>query len=85
MNEKKNILHGYVKSNKMNKSIIVIVNRRVKHPIYGKFIKKRTKFCVHDENNISNVGDLVEICESKPISKTKSWTLLSILEKSVIK
>lgn len=84
MNVKKNILHGYVISNKMQKSAVVIVDRRVKHSMYGKFIKKRTKLCVHDEKNVCKIGDLVEIYECKPISKTKSWMLLNVLEKSNI-
>ncbi|VFP88708.1 30S ribosomal protein S17 [Buchnera aphidicola (Cinara piceae)] len=84
MNQKKNILQGRVISNKMQKSIIIVVNRRIKHSIYGKFIKKRTKLCVHDEKNICNIGDLVEICECRPISKTKSWILLKILDKAII-
>ncbi|WP_075434249.1 30S ribosomal protein S17 [Buchnera aphidicola] len=84
MNEKKNILHGHVTSNKMNKSIVVIVNRRIKHTVYGKFVKKRTKLCVHDEKNISHIGDLVQICECRPISKTKSWILVNVIKKSII-
>ncbi|VFP79335.1 30S ribosomal protein S17 [Buchnera aphidicola] len=84
MSQKKNVLQGRVISNKMQKSIIVVVIRRIKHSIYRKFIKKRTKLCVHDEKNICNIGDLVEICEYRPISKTKSWILLKILEKSII-
>ncbi|VFP81239.1 30S ribosomal protein S17 [Buchnera aphidicola (Cinara kochiana kochiana)] len=84
MNEKKNILQGYVTSNKMQKSAIVTIDRRVKHIMYGKFINKRTKLCIHDEKDICNIGDLVEICECRPISKTKSWTLLRVIEKSII-
>jgi small subunit ribosomal protein S17 len=72
---------GLVISNKMNKSIVVGVARFVKHSIYGKFIKRTTKLYAHDENNISNEGDIVEIRECRPISKTKSWTLVKILKK----
>ncbi|MCM0158243.1 30S ribosomal protein S17 [Candidatus Nardonella dryophthoridicola] len=68
----KNIKQGYVLKNKMNKTIIVVVNRLVKHKIYKKIIKKKTKFYVHDEKNICNVGDIVTIKEHRPISKTKS-------------
>ncbi|VFP78314.1 30S ribosomal protein S17 [Buchnera aphidicola (Cinara cuneomaculata)] len=84
MNKKKNILQGYVTSNKMQKSTIVTIDRRVKHVIYGKFVNKRTKLCVHDEKDICKIGDLVEICECRPISKTKSWTVLRVIENSII-
>jgi small subunit ribosomal protein S17 len=73
---------GVVVSNKMNKSIVVSVERKVKHPIYGKFIKKTTKFMAHDENNESNVGDLVLIAETRPMSKNKNWRLKQILERA---
>lgn len=73
---------GVVTSNKMNKSITVIVERKVKHPKYGKFIKKTTKFAVHDENNTCNIGDLVRIMETRPISKNKCWRLVEIIEKA---
>ncbi|ABJ90786.1 30S ribosomal protein S17 [Buchnera aphidicola] len=84
MNEKKNLLNGYIVSNKMNKSAVVIVERKIKHSIYKKFIKKRTKLCIHDEKNICNIGDIVTIRECRPISKTKSWILVNILEKSIV-
>jgi len=73
---------GVVVSNKMNKSIVVSVERKVKHPIYGKFIKKTTKFMAHDENNESNVGDLVLIAETRPMSKNKNWRLKQIIERA---
>lgn len=82
MNDKKNILKGCVVSNKMQKSIIVNIDRKIKHAIYGKYVKKRTKLCVHDERDVCEIGDIVEICECRPISKTKSWALLRVLEKS---
>jgi small subunit ribosomal protein S17 len=73
---------GTVVSNAMQKSIIVVVERKVKHPMYGKFIKKTTKFAVHDEKNEANVGDTVSIMETRPLSKTKSWRLISILQRA---
>lgn len=73
---------GVVVSNKMSKSIVVAVERKVKHPIYGKFIKKTTKFMAHDEKNESNVGDLVLIAETRPLSKNKNWRLKQILERA---
>lgn len=69
-------------SDKMEKSITVAIERKVKHPIYGKIIKRTTKLHVHDENNECNIGDLIEIRECRPLSKTKSWTLVRILEKA---
>ena len=69
---------GKVVSNVMDKSITVLVERRVKHPVYGKIIKRSTKIHAHDANNECSVGDEVTIKEVKPISKTKSWTLISI-------
>jgi len=75
-------LKGRVSSNRMQKTVTVIIERLVKHPLYGKFIKRTTKFHVHDEHNKCNEGDLVEISECKPISKTKSWILVKIIEKA---
>src|SRR3990167_7288931 len=71
-------LVGTVVSDKMQKSATVLVERRVKHPKYGKFVKRSTKFHVHDENNTCRVGDVVLIRESKPISKTKSWVFVEV-------
>jgi len=76
-------LKGRVTSNKMNKSAVVTIERFIKHPIYKKFIKKTTKLHVHDENNSCSIGDEIEIRESRPISKTKSWTLVRILKNSI--
>ncbi|MCP5208648.1 MAG: 30S ribosomal protein S17 [Hahellaceae bacterium] len=73
-------LSGKVVSNKMDKSITVLIERRVKHPIYGKYVKRSTKLHAHDENNECNIGDTVTIAESRPISKTKCWKLVSINE-----
>lgn len=72
---------GLVTSNKMNKSIAVIVERKLKHPKYGKYVKKTSKFIVHDEKNECNPGDIVRIQETRPISKNKSWKLVEIIEK----
>ena len=73
---------GKVVSNKMQKSITIAVNRKVKHPIYGKFLNRTTKFMAHDENNESNVGDLVLIAETRPMSKNKNWRLKQIIERA---
>lgn len=72
---------GIVSSNKMNKSIVVAVERKVKHAKYGKFIKKTTKFMAHDETNICSIGDKVLIQETRPLSKNKNWRLVEVLEK----
>lgn len=73
---------GVVSSNKMDKTITVAVERKVKHPIYGKFVKKTTRFHAHDEKNECTVGDVVKIMESRPLSKTKRWRLVEIVEKA---
>jgi len=72
---------GVVVSNKMDKSIVIAVKRKVKHPIYGKFVNKTTKFMAHDEENTCNEGDTVLIQESKPISRDKRWTLVKVIER----
>ncbi len=73
---------GVVSSNKMTKTITVAVERKVKHPIYGKFLKKTTKFHAHDEQNAAGIGDVVRIMETRPMSKTKRWRLVEIIEKA---
>jgi small subunit ribosomal protein S17 len=73
---------GVVVSDKMEKSIIVAVKRKVKHPIYGKFVNKTTKFHAHDEENTCNAGDTVKIMETRPLSKTKCWRLVEIIERA---
>ncbi len=73
---------GTVVSNKMTKSITVTVDRRVKHPIYGKFVNKTTKFMAHDEKNEAGIGDTVRIAETRPLSKNKRWRLVEIIEKA---
>ncbi len=77
-------LTGKVVSNRMTKSITVSIERRVKHPLYGKYTTKSTKLKAHDESNDCNIGDLVKITECRPISKTKSWTLHEIVERAAI-
>jgi small subunit ribosomal protein S17 len=72
---------GVVISNKMEKTITVTVERKVKHPIYGKFVKKTTKFHAHDEKNECSIGDTVKIMETRPLSKTKRWRLVEVVEK----
>ena len=73
---------GVVVSNKMEKSIVVLVERKVKHPKYGKFVKKSTRFMAHDEKNECNIGDTVRIMETRPLSKNKCWRLVEITERA---
>ncbi len=73
---------GVVVSNKMNKSIVVLVERKVMHAKYGKFVKKTSRFLAHDEKDESNVGDTVRIMETRPISKDKCWRLVEIVERA---
>ena len=75
-------VQGRVVSNKMDKTITVMVERTVKHPIYGKFIKRSTKLHAHDEANVCNEGDLVSVTECRPLSKSKTWMLVDVLEKA---
>ncbi len=72
---------GVVSSNKMDKTITVKVERKVKHPLYGKFVKKTTSFHAHDEKNECSIGDTVKIMETRPMSKTKRWRMVEIVEK----
>ncbi len=73
---------GLVVSNKMDKSIAVLVERQFKHPMYGKFVKKSKKFIAHDEKNECNIGDTVRIMETRPLSKNKNWRLVEIIERA---
>jgi small subunit ribosomal protein S17 len=73
---------GKVVSNKMQKSITVAVDRKVKHPIYGKFVNRTTKFMAHDEDNTAGIGDTVRIMETRPLSKNKRWRLVEVIEKA---
>jgi small subunit ribosomal protein S17 len=75
-------LQGVVISNKMDKSIVVMIERRVKHPMYGKYITRSTKLKAHDEANVCNEGDVVTIREVAPISKSKNWTLVDVVTKA---
>ena len=85
MEEKRNLSKeriGIVTSNKMEKSIVVSETRRVKHPLYGKFVLKTKKYHAHDETNDCNIGDTVKIMETRPLSKTKCWRLVEIIERA---
>ena len=73
---------GVVVSNKMEKTIVVAEKRKVMHPIYGKFVNKTSKFYAHDEKNDCNIGDTVKIMETRPLSKTKGWRLVEIIERA---
>lgn len=73
---------GVVVSNKMDKTIVVVVERKEKHPMYGKFVKKTTKFVAQDDKNECGIGDTVRIMETRPLSKTKTWRLVEIIEKA---
>ena len=73
---------GVVVSNKMEKSIVVAIKSKVKHPIYGKFINRTTKLMAHDEENACNIGDTVRISETRPLSRKKTWRLVEIIEKA---
>jgi len=81
---KKRTLTGTVISNKMDKTVTVLIERKVKHPLYGKYIKRSTKLHIHDENNECNEGDVVSIKECRPHSKTKSWGLVEVIKKSAL-
>lgn len=73
---------GQVVSDKMNKSIVVSVERRIRHPLYKKYVKKTSRFLAHDENNECGIGDTVKIMETRPLSKLKRWRLLEVVEKA---
>ena len=76
-------LTGIVVSNKMEKSIVVLIERKVKHKLYGKYIKRSTKLHAHDAQNVCQIGDKVRIAECRPLSKNKSWNLVEVIEKAV--
>jgi small subunit ribosomal protein S17 len=84
VNESKAIrtITGKVVSNKMNKTVAVSVERKVKHPMYGKYVRKTAKYLAHDEENACNEGDIVTIAECRPLSKNKSWRLVEIVERA---
>ena len=79
---KRKVREGLVMSNKMDKSIVVSVERKLKHPKYGKFLKRTTKLMAHDEKNECNIGDKVRVMETRPLSKDKRWRLVEIIEKA---
>lgn len=80
--KQRKVREGLVLSNRMDKSIVVSVERKFKHPRYGKFLKKRSKLVAHDEKNECNIGDKVKVMETRPLSKTKSWRLVEIIERA---
>ena len=84
-NTTKRVLVGRVISNKMHKSATVLIERTVKHALYGKFVRRSTKLHIHDENNTCGMGDMVMIEECRPISKTKAWRLVKVVEQGVAK
>ena len=75
-------MRGTVVSNKMEKTIVVQVDRKVRHPVYEKFVSKRTKLYAHDEKREAGMGDVVEICQTRPLSKTKCWRLVRVVQKA---
>jgi small subunit ribosomal protein S17 len=80
--QKLKTLTGVVTSNSGNKSVKVAIDHKVRHPKYGKYIKRRTKLSVHDEHNLSGIGDVIEIAECRPCSKTKTWRLVKVVQKA---
>jgi small subunit ribosomal protein S17 len=80
--ENQRTVTGKVVSNKMDKTVSVSIERKVKHPLYGKYLRRSTKFMVHDEDNACNEGDVITIAECKPLSKNKSWRLVEIVERA---
>jgi len=82
-NQEVGVLTGKVVSNKMDKSIVVLIERQIRHQRYGKQVRRSTKLKAHDENNVCQEGDIVRIKETRPISKTKSWTLVDVVETAV--
>ena len=82
-NSVERVLTGKVVSNSRDKTIAVLIERKVRHPIYKKYIKRSTKVHAHDEKNECDLGDVVRVSESKPFSKTKNWSLIEVIEKSV--
>ena len=78
-------VRGVVVSRSGDKSVRIVIDYRIKHPVYGKYINRRTKFGVHDEENVAQVGDVVEVVQCRPMSKTKAWRLLSVVQKAIDK
>jgi small subunit ribosomal protein S17 len=80
--KRRKVLRGRVASDKMHKSVVVTIERLVKHPLYGKRIKRTSRYTAHDETNESKEGDLVEIMETRPLSKTKRWRVIRVIERA---
>lgn len=80
--KRRKVLRGRVASDKMHKSVVVTIERLVEHPLYGKRVKRTSRYTAHDETNESKVGDLVEIMETRPLSKTKRWRVLRVIERA---
>ncbi|HET9333474.1 MAG TPA: 30S ribosomal protein S17 [Gemmatimonadota bacterium] len=80
--KRRKVLRGRVASDKMHKSVVVTIERLVEHPLYGKRVKRTSRYTAHDETNESKVGDLVEIMETRPLSKTKRWRLIRVIERA---
>lgn len=76
------VMRGQVKSNKMQKTVVIEVSRKVRHPLYEKYISRRTKLYVHDENNEAKVGDIVEVMQTRPLSKLKRWRLIRVVQRA---
>jgi small subunit ribosomal protein S17 len=83
--KQKRTIRGEVVSRSGDKSIRIVLNYKIKHPVYGKYINKRTTFGVHDEKNEAQVGDIIEVVECRPMSKTKSWRLFKVVQKAIEK
>jgi small subunit ribosomal protein S17 len=83
-NSIKRTLSGRVVSDKMEKTVTVLIERKVKHPVYGKVMVRSKKYSAHNEGNLAKAGDLVEIIETRPVSKTKAWAVTKVLEKAIV-
>ncbi|TCO71405.1 30S ribosomal protein S17 [Chromatocurvus halotolerans] len=82
--KRKRTATGRVVSNKMDKTVTVLIERRVKHPVYGKYLTRSSKLHAHDEDNVCQIGDLVTVAESRPISRSKTWTLVEVVEQAAV-
>ena len=82
--KRKRTATGRVVSNKMDKTVTVLIERRVKHPVYGKYMTRSSKLHAHDEDNACQIGDLVTVAESRPLSRSKTWTLVEVVERAAV-
>lgn len=82
--KRKRTATGRVVSNRMDKTVTVLIERRVKHPVYGKYMTRSSKLHAHDEENVCQIGDLVTVAESRPISRSKTWTLVEVVEQAAV-